>query len=43
VQEFPTSFVGWRIITQVNNAPSLDKEQALKKMRELDPLNQNLR
>lgn len=43
VQEFPTSFVGWRIITQINNAPPLDKEQALKKMRELDPLNQNLR
>jgi O-antigen ligase len=43
VQEFPTSFVGWRIIAQVDNAPSLDKEQALKKMRELDPLNQNLR
>jgi O-antigen ligase len=43
VQEFPTSFVGWRIITQVNNAPSFDKEQALRKMRELDPLNQNLR
>jgi O-antigen ligase len=42
VQEFPTSFVGWRIITQVNSAPPLDKEQALKKMRELDPLNQNL-
>jgi O-antigen ligase len=43
VQEFPTSFVAWRYITQINNAPPLDKEQALKKMRELDPLNQNLR
>lgn len=43
VREFPTSFVGWRIISQINNASPLDKEQALKKMRELDPLNQNLR
>jgi hypothetical protein len=43
VREFPTSFVGWRIITQLNNSSPLDKEKALKKMRELDPLNQNLR
>lgn len=43
VQEFPTSYVGWRIITQVNNALPLEKEEALKKMRELDPLNQNIR
>jgi len=43
VREFPTSFVGWRIITQLNNSSPLDKEKALKKMRELDPLNQSLR
>jgi O-antigen ligase len=43
VQEFPTSFVAWRIITQLSNASPFDKEQALKKMRELDPLNENLR
>ncbi len=43
VREFPTSFIGWRYITQISNASLLDKEQALKKMRELDPLNQNLR
>lgn len=43
VQEFPTSFVAWRYITQIKNSSPLDKEQALKKMRELDPLNQNSR
>lgn len=43
VEEFPTSFDGWRIIAEVSKASPFDKEQALKKMRELDPLNQNLR
>ncbi len=43
VREFPTSFVGWRYIAQINNTAPLDKEKAIRKMRELDPLNQNLR
>lgn len=43
VQEFPTNFIAWRIITQVKNAPPNDLREALKKMRELDPLNTNLK
>lgn len=43
VREFPTSFGAWRVITQVGAASPQDKRQAYKKMRELDPLNPDLK
>jgi O-antigen ligase len=41
--EFPTSFVAWRIVTQIGNASLQDKLEALERMRELDPLNPDLK
>ena len=43
VNEFPTSFGAWRLITQLGTASPQDKSEAYEKMRELDPLNPNLK
>ncbi len=42
-EEFPTSFIAWRIITQVGSATLEDKAIAIKKMKALDPLSPDLR
>jgi hypothetical protein len=43
VIEFPTIFGAWKVITQVESASPQDKLDAYKKMRELDPLNPDLK
>jgi O-antigen ligase len=43
VNEFPTSFGAWRLITQLELTTEQDKREAYAKMQELDPLNPNLK
>jgi O-antigen ligase len=40
--QFPDNFESWKVLSQIPNLSDQDRNEALKRMRELDPLNQDL-